>query len=69
MAPKGTPQAVVDKLNAEIGKVLQRPDVKETWAKQGAEPMLMKPAEFKTYLEKDIEKWADVVKVSGAKVQ
>ena len=69
MAPKGTPQAVVDKLNAEIGKVLQRPDVKETWAKQGAEPMLMKPAEFKTYLEKDIEKWAEVVKVSGAKVQ
>jgi tripartite-type tricarboxylate transporter receptor subunit TctC len=69
MAPKGTPQAVVDKLNAEIGKVLQRPDVKETWAKQGAEPMLMTPAEFKTYLEKDIEKWAEVVKVSGAKVQ
>ena len=69
MAPKGTPQTVVDKLNAEIGKVLQRPDVKETWAKQGAEPMLMTPAEFKAYLEKDIEKWAEVVKVSGAKVQ
>ena len=69
MAPKGTPQAVVDKLNVEIGKVLQRPDVKETWAKQGAEPMLMTPAEFKAYLEKDIEKWAEVVKVSGAKVQ
>jgi tripartite-type tricarboxylate transporter receptor subunit TctC len=69
MAPKGTPQAVVDKLNAEIGKVLRRPDVKEAWAKQGAEPMLMTPAEFKTYLEKDIEKWADVVKISGAKVQ
>jgi tripartite-type tricarboxylate transporter receptor subunit TctC len=69
MAPKGTPQAIVDKLNAEIGKVVQRDDVKQMWAKQGAEPMVMTPDAFKTYLEKDIAKWAEVVKVSGAKVQ
>jgi tripartite-type tricarboxylate transporter receptor subunit TctC len=69
MAPKGTPQTVIDKLNAEINKVLTRPDVKEAWAQQGAAPLIMSPAEFKTYLEKDIEKWAEVVKISGAKVQ
>lgn len=69
MAPKGTPQEIVDKLNGEINKVLERPDVKEMWAKQGAAPLIMTPAEFKTYLEKDIAKWAEVVKISGAKVQ
>ena len=68
MAPAGTPKEVVDKLNAEIGKVVARPDVKEAWAKQGAVPMLMSPAEFDKYLRADIEKWAGVVKVSGAKV-
>src|SRR5947209_8389415 len=69
MAPAGTPKPVVDKLNAEINKVLARPDVKEAWLKQGAEPMVMSPAEFDAYLRKDIENWAHVVKVSGAKVE
>ena len=43
MAPAKTPQAVIDKLNAEIAKVINRPDVKEAWAKQGAVPMVMSP--------------------------
>jgi tripartite-type tricarboxylate transporter receptor subunit TctC len=68
MAPAGTPKEIVEKLNAEIGKVVARPDVKEAWSKQGAVPMLMSPVEFDRYLRADIEKWADVVKVSGAKV-
>ncbi len=69
MAPKGTPPDVVDLLNREIGKIVNRPDVKAAWAKQGAVPMVMSPTEFDAYLRKDIEKWANVVKVSGAKVQ
>jgi len=69
MAPKGTPADVVKLLNAEIAKVVDRPDVKAAWANQGAVPMLMTPVEFDAYLRKDIEKWASVVKVSGAKVQ
>jgi tripartite-type tricarboxylate transporter receptor subunit TctC len=68
MAPAGTPKEIVDKLNAEIGKVVSRPDVREIWAKQGAVPMLMSPSEFDRYLRADIEKWADVVRVSGAKM-
>jgi tripartite-type tricarboxylate transporter receptor subunit TctC len=68
MAPAGTPKGIVDKLNAEINKVIARPDVKEAWAKQGAVPMPMTPAEFDKYLRADIEKWANVVKISGAKV-
>jgi tripartite-type tricarboxylate transporter receptor subunit TctC len=69
MAPAGTPAAVVAKLNAEINKVLARPDVKEAWAKQGAVPMSMSPTEFDAYLRADITKWADVVKRSGARPQ
>jgi tripartite-type tricarboxylate transporter receptor subunit TctC len=69
MAPAGTPKPIVDKLNAEIVKVLKRPEVQQAWAKQGAVPMIMTPAEFEKYLRDDIEKWARVVKLSGAKVQ
>jgi len=67
MAPKGTPRAVVDKLNAEITKVVNSPDVKSAWEKQGAVPMTMTPDEFGNYLRGDIEKWAKIVKISGAR--
>jgi len=69
MAPKGTPKDVVTFLNTAINKVINRPDVKETWLKQGAIPLVKTPDEFDAYLRKDIEKWANVVKVSGAKIQ
>src|SRR5215468_3518433 len=69
MAPAGTPKAIVDLLNAEINKAISRPDVKEAWDKQGAVALVMTPAEFDAYLRKDIEKWAQVVKVSGIKAE
>ena len=67
MAPKGTPAPIVAKLNAEIGKIVARQDVRDDWAKQGAVPMTMTPAEFARFLEQDIVKWERVVKISGAK--
>jgi tripartite-type tricarboxylate transporter receptor subunit TctC len=69
MAPAGTPQPIVDKLNAEINKAISRPDVKEAWDQQGAVPLVMTPAEFDAYLRKDIEKWAQVVKAAGLKAE
>ena len=69
MAPKGTPKDVIAFLNSSINKVINRPDVKESWLKQGAVPLVKTPEEFDAYLRKDIQKWAEVVKVSGAKVQ
>jgi tripartite-type tricarboxylate transporter receptor subunit TctC len=68
MAPAGTRKPIVDKLNAEITKIVNQPDVKESWSKQGAVSMTMTPSEFGQYLRDDIEKWAKVVKISGAKV-
>jgi len=49
--------------------VIELPAVKEVWLKQGAIPLVKTPEEFDAYLRKDIEKWANVVKVSGAKIQ
>jgi len=62
MAPAGTPKPIVEKLNAEINKVLKNPEVIAEWAKQGATPMVMTPSEFEAFLRADIEKWAKVVK-------
>jgi tripartite-type tricarboxylate transporter receptor subunit TctC len=68
MAPTGTPKAVIDKLNAEIAKIVNRADVKKSWQEQGAEPMSMTPEQFGQYMREDITKWARIVKISGAKV-
>lgn len=69
MAPVNTPRAVVNKLNAEITKAVSRADVKADWAKQGATPMQMTPDAFAKYVKEDIDKWAHIVKVSGAKFE
>ena len=67
MAPTGTPDAIVQRLNIEINKIVNAPDVKATWAKQGAVAMSMTAPVFAKYVADDVAKWATIVKVSGAK--
>jgi tripartite-type tricarboxylate transporter receptor subunit TctC len=67
MAPKGTPTEVVTTLNNSIRKIISQQDVKDTWAKQGALPLVMTPSEFTKYLEADISKWSAIVKSAGIK--
>jgi tripartite-type tricarboxylate transporter receptor subunit TctC len=69
MAPAGTPKPIVDKLNAEINKLLARPDVKANWVKQGADTMSMTPAEFEAHLKADLAKWSKLVKDANIKLQ
>ncbi len=69
MAPAGTPRPVLERLNAEIAKVLNAADVKESWGKQGASPMSMTLEQFDKFLREDITKWAGVVKATGMKVE
>ncbi|HEY4404170.1 MAG TPA: tripartite tricarboxylate transporter substrate binding protein [Xanthobacteraceae bacterium] len=69
MAPAATPKAIVERLNAEVVKIISRGDLQKTWAEQGAVSMIMDPAAFDKYLRADIAKWAHVVEVSGAKVE
>ena len=67
-APRGTPKAIVDKLAAETQRILRLPDVRERFAGLGAEPVGSTPAEFAQHVQREIGKWARVVKQSGARV-
>ena len=69
MAPTGTPKAIVDRLNAEIEKIIARPSIREAWARQGAVPMAMTPDQFGAFLKQDIAKWAKVIKTAGIALQ
>jgi tripartite-type tricarboxylate transporter receptor subunit TctC len=64
MAPAGTPQPIVELLNREITKILSRPDIKAAWEKTGATPVVMTQPEFKTFMETQVAKWADVIKAN-----
>ncbi len=67
VAPKGTPAVIVNRLNAEITKIVSRPEVRRDWTAQGAVAMTMTPDEFGKYIADDIVKWERIVRISGAK--
>jgi len=64
MAPKNTPQPIIDLLNREITKILKRSDIKEAWEQQGATPITMTQAEFTAFMEAEVAKWAKVIKAN-----
>ena len=68
MAPRGTPKAVVDKLNEAISKVTSLPETRQAWARQGAVPLVMTPEAFDKYARDDIAKWDKVIKTANIKV-
>ena len=68
MAPKGTPKAIVDRLNEAVSKISSQAEVKQQWGKQGAAPLVMNPAAFEKYLLDDIAKWAGVIKSANIKL-
>jgi tripartite-type tricarboxylate transporter receptor subunit TctC len=67
--PAGTPQALVDQINAEINKAMELPDSKERFVGLGMESTRNSSAEFGTFLSGEVTKWAEVVKLTGAKVE
>ncbi len=68
LAPAGTPQAVVNRLQQETAKALNSPEIKEKLLAQGAIPSGNSPQEFAALIDAEIKKWAVVVKASGARV-
>jgi tripartite-type tricarboxylate transporter receptor subunit TctC len=68
MAPAATPKPILERLSNEVRKVINAPDVKDNWVKQGAVPMAMAPEEFGKFVREDIAKWGKLVKDTGMKV-
>ncbi len=68
MAPKGTPAAIVNRLNAEISKITSNPELRRQWGAQGSAALTMGVDEFTKYLNDDITKWSNLVKSAGIKV-
>ena len=67
LAPAGTARAIVERLNAELRKAVQAPEVRARLAADGAEPVGSSPEAFAAYIKAELAKWGRVVKASGAK--
>ncbi|HEY1460205.1 MAG TPA: tripartite tricarboxylate transporter substrate binding protein [Casimicrobiaceae bacterium] len=67
-APAATPPEIVRRLNTEIVKIINMPDVREKLTSLGAEPVGDTPEQFSAYVKAEVVKWSDVVKRSGAKI-
>ena len=68
LAPAGMPREIIVKLNAEIVRILNLPDVRERLSSQGADPVGSTPEQFATWIRSEVQKWAKVVRDSGARV-
>lgn len=66
-APTGTPTAIINRLNTEIGKVLKDPDTQKRFGDQGLEPVVMTPQELKRYTENDVGRWTRLIKAANIK--
>jgi tripartite-type tricarboxylate transporter receptor subunit TctC len=67
LAPKGTPPAVVNRLNEAITRITSQADVQQGWARQGATALVMSPQAFDKYLQEDIQKWAKLIRSANIK--
>jgi len=69
LAPAGTPRPIVMRLNSELVKIMHSPELKEKLAASGTEPLTSTPEEFAAYIKREMTKWGDVIRKSGAKVE
>ena len=68
VAPVGTPQAIVERVNADLVKVLKDPKTVESLMAAGAEPMPDSPAEFKAFIAREIAKWGEIIRKANIHV-
>jgi tripartite-type tricarboxylate transporter receptor subunit TctC len=69
VAPRGTPPEIVRRLRDEIAKIVNRPDTLASYRTQGAVAVASTPEDYGAFLKKDIEKWGEVIRVSGTPIQ
>ena len=68
LAPANTPRAIIERLNAEVGKILNLPEMKARFIAQGAEPAPCTPEQFGVFVKQKLAQWAPIVKASGAQI-
>ena len=68
-APRGTPQAIVDRMQAEVAKALASPDLARRFADQGADVGVMAPADFQAYVRGQTEDWGKVIRAAGVQAE
>ena len=69
LAPAATPKPIIEKLNAEIVRILSAPDIRERFAGRGADAWPSSPEEFAAFIPTEIQKWATVIKLAGIKAE
>ena len=69
LAPHGTPPEIVEKVNADMNKILTTPEMKEVFLREGAEPAVMTPAQFSKTIRDEIEGWKQVAKRANIKAE
>jgi len=69
LAPAGTPQPLIDRLHAELAKIMREPEIKAKFADLGAEAIGSTPAELASFMEAERAKWAEVVKAANIKIE
>ena len=67
-APKGTPQAIVEKFAQELGEVIRAPDIRDGLIAQGSDPIGNSPAQFRIYVEDEIVKWTQVARTANVRL-
>ena len=67
VAPAGTPDAIISKLNAEFGKALRSTEIRDKWTAMGFEPLPSTPDEFTRFSQAESRRWMEAVKISGFK--
>jgi tripartite-type tricarboxylate transporter receptor subunit TctC len=68
VAPAGTPDAIVARLNTAINDALKSPDIRATLSKFGSEPLGGTPQEFAGFVASESKKWSEIIRLSGVKV-
>ena len=69
LAPAGTPKAIIDKLSAEIGRILATPDAKDKLLSQGLDPFISTPEQFAALMKADMLRFANIIKSANIKLE
>jgi tripartite-type tricarboxylate transporter receptor subunit TctC len=69
MAPRGTPQAIIEKIHADVARIVASPDIRERILAQASEPVGNSPEEYAAFINEEIIKWRAVIKQANMKAE